>query len=621
MVQPLVPAPPAAPHLPLAGAPIAAWPERSVAGLVRDRAVLHGARPAVRFRAPNGKWQDLSFAELDRRRRELAAGLVALNVERGDRVLVVAANSAEMFLAELAVVSLGAVSAPVFPDYAPELLLHCLRDSGARIALCGSAAQQRKLAAVAGGQLERLVVLDGQPLADDSRALGLEALEKLGHARGPAAAKATLEAVDAATERVRPEETAFLLYTSGTTGKPKGVPLSHRNVLSQQAAVAQVWSLSERDVLLAYLPWHHCFGALFERLMALWHGALLVIDDSRGRDLPLLLKNFAEVKPTVYFSVPRVYQALVTQAEADPVVKKALLHPGLRFVFTAAAPLPEGCYRFFEEAGVPVHEGWGLTESSPCCTLTTPALPRSSGVTGWPLPGTEVRLAPVEQAGSPEIGEVLVRGPQVMDGYLHGPDATRAALSADGWLRTGDLGEWTPQGLRVRGRIDGVFKLLNGEKVASGEVETRLLAATPLLEQAMALGGGQPFATALCWLGLAAARRFAEERGLWPDETVATGDGLAPLSWLVLLPELRRAVTEAVQASNLLAPVPYDRVRKIALVAAPLQLEAGELTPTLKVVRRVVQERHRALVTAMLASAPHPQVVELARMEDPFGNS
>ena len=612
---------PAQPHLALTGPPLAPWTERSVAALVRDRAVRHGQRPAVRSRGPNGKWQDLSFAELDRRRREIAAGLVALNVERGDRVLVVAANSVEMFLAELAIVSLGAVSTPVFPDYSQELLLHCLRDSGARVALCGTAAQQRKLAAVAGGQLERLVVLDGPPLANDSRALGLAALEKLGHARGPAAAKATLEAVDAATEAIRPEEPAFLLYTSGTTGKPKGVPLTHRNVLSQQAAIAQVWSLSERDVLLAYLPWHHCFGALFERLMALWHGALLVIDDSRGRDLELLLKNFAEVKPTLYCSVPRVYQALVARAEADPAMKKTLLHPDLRFVFTAAAPLPEGCYRFFEEAGVPVHEGWGLTESSPCCTLTGPAAPRSSGVTGWPLPGTEVRLAPVEQSPAPEIGEVLVRGPQVMDGYLHNPDATHAVLASDGWLRTGDLGEWTPHGLRVRGRIDGVFKLLNGEKVASGEVEARLLAATPLLEQAVVLGIGQPFATALAWLSLGAARRFVEERGLWPDEVVATTDGLAPLSWLVLVPELRRAVTEAAQSSNLLAPVPNERVRKIALVATPLQLDAGELTPTLKAVRRVVQERHRALVAAMLVSAPHEQVLELSRSEDPFRNS
>ena len=612
--------PPASAHLPLAGPALTEWAEASVPALVRNRAARHGERPALRWRGPGGGWQDLSFAALERRRREIAAGFASLGVGRGDRVLVLSANSAEMFLAELAVLSLGAVSTPIFPDYPPELLLHCLRDCGAKVAICGTAAQQRKLASIAGGQLERLVVLDGLPLADDSRALGLEALERLGQARGPAVAQRTLDAVDAATDAIRAEAPAFLLYTSGTTGKPKGVLLSHRNVLSQQAAIAQVWSLSERDVLLAYLPWHHCFGALFERLLALWHGALLVVDDSRGRDLDLLLKNFAEVKPTLYLSVPRVYQALVTRAEADPAAKAKLLHPGLRFVFTASAPLPAGCYRFFEDAGVPVHEGWGLTESSPCCTLTSPALPRTSGVAGWPLPGTEIRLAPVEQATAPGLGEVLVRGPQVMDGYLRNPEATRAVLE-DGWLRTGDLGEWTPHGLRVRGRVDGVFKLLNGEKVASGEVEARLLAATPLLEQAVVLGLGQPFATALCWLSPTAARRFAEENGLWPDESVPSPDGLAPLPFLVHSPELRRAIIEAVQASNLLAPVAVERVRRLALVSTPLSLESGELTPTLKAVRRVVQERHRGLVAAMLASAPHPQVLEVSRPEDPFGNA
>jgi long-subunit acyl-CoA synthetase (AMP-forming) len=592
-----------------------------VAALVRDRAAKLGEKEAVRSRpAAGGAWQHLSWSELDRRRRSVAAGFHALGVGRGDRVLVIASNSVEMLLVELGLVSLGAVSTPIYSDYPPDLVLHCLRDSGARVAVCGSALHQKKLAGVAGGQVERLVVLDGHPLAGDNRAVSLAALEELATTRGPAAAQRALDVVDANTGAVRADETAFLLYTSGTTGRPKGVPLSHRNVLSQQAALAQVWSVGPGDVLLSYLPWHHCFGSLFERLLALWSGATLVLDDSRGRDLDRLLANLAEVKPTLYLSVPRVYQGLVARAQADAKASAALLHPGLRFVFTAAAPLPEGCYRFFEEAGVPVQEGWGLTESSPCCTLTGPHAPRSSGVTGWPLPGTEVRLAPSEQAG-PGAGEVQVRGPQVMEGYWNGPQATAAVFTSDGWLKTGDLGEWTPQGLRVRGRIDGVFKLLNGEKVPSGEVEARMLAATPLLEQVVVLGVGQTYATALAWLSLGAARRFVEQQGLWPEALLEGGaqpGEPAPLTWLVRVPELRRAVTEALQAVNTLAAVPSERVRRVALVDASLQIDSGELTPTLKAVRRVVQERHKALVAALLADAPHPQILELSRSSDAF---
>ena len=614
-------APPASLEEPVAGWPLPAWEPHSVAALVREQAARLGDKPAVRFRsAAGGAWQDLSWGALDRRRRSVAAGLHALGVSRGDRVLVVASNSVEMLLVELGLLSLGAISAPIYSDYPPELVLHCLRDSGARVAVCGSALHQKKLAGVAGGQVERLVVLDDHPLVGDSRALGLTALEELPGTRGPAAGHRAQEAVDAATSAVRAEDVAFLLYTSGTTGRPKGVPLSHKNVLSQQAAMALVWSVGPSDVLLAYLPWHHCFGSLFERLLALWSGALLVLDDSRGRDLDRLLANLAEVKPTLYLSVPRVYQALVARAQADAKARAAVLHEGLRFVFTAAAPLPEGCYRFFEDAGVPVQEGWGLTESSPCCTLTGPHAPRTSGVTGWPLPGTEVRLAPSEQAG-PGAGEVQVRGPQVMEAYWNNPAATGAVFTPDGWLKTGDLGDWTPAGLRVRGRIDGVFKLLNGEKVPSGEVEARLLAATPLLEQAVVLGVGQTYATALCWLSVGAARRFVEQLGLWPEallEGGAQSEGPAPLSWLVRVPELRRAITEALQAANTLAAVPSERVRRVALVDAPLQIESGELTPTLKAVRRVVQERHKALAAALTEDAPHPQVLELSREKDGF---
>ncbi|HKB76255.1 MAG TPA: AMP-binding protein, partial [Myxococcales bacterium] len=398
---------------------------------------------------------------------------------------------------------------------------------------------------------------------------------------------------------------AFLLYTSGTTGLPKGVELTHGNVLSQQAAIAQVWDVSERDVFLSYLPWHHCFGGLFERMMALWNGAPLVIDDSRGRDLEKLIVNFREVKPTVYFSVPRVYQGLIARARSDEQVRKTLLHPGLRLVFTAAAPLPAPAYRFFEEAGVPVHEGWGLTETSPCATLTRPGEPRVSGVAGWPLPGTSVRLDRVEQADPPQ-GEVVVRGPQVMRRYRNAPEDTARVLR-DGWLRTGDLGEWTEDGLRVRGRVDGVFKLENGEKVSSAAVEARLLASTPLLEQAVVLGDGQPFTTALCWLSVAAVHSWVEANGLSPE----SGE-------LALLPELRRALTEALQAANALAQVAYERVQRVALLGTPPSLDTGELTPTQKVVRAAVMRRHAKLIQAMRDGSPHPAVLELSRRGDAF---
>jgi long-subunit acyl-CoA synthetase (AMP-forming) len=574
---------------PKSGPPLAEVPFRSVPELVAARAAQDPRRVAVRQRSATGKWQDLSWGELDARRRAAAAGLQGLGVKRGDAVAVVAHNSTEMLIAELGAQTLGAAVAPIFPGYSAAVLHHCLADSGARVALVGSAVQQHQVAGVR--QLEQIVVLDDQPLPG---ALPLKALQG-------ARSEVTGPQADA-------QDVAYLLYTSGTTGKPKGVELTHRNALSQQAAIGAVWDVSEKDVFLSYLPWHHCFGALFERLMALWHRALLVLDDSRGRDLDRLYTNFFETRPTVYFGVPRVYNGMISRARRDPGAREAL--QGLRFAFSAAAPIAEPAFRFFEDLGVPVLEGWGLTETSPCVTITRREDPRRApGVVGGPLPGTSVKLDPVVEF--PGRGEILVRGPQVMRGYHRRPEETAAVLQ-DGWLRSGDLGEWTAHGLKLSGRIDGVFKLENGEKVSAGEVEARMLAASPLLEQAVVLGAAQPFVTALCWIAPAAAQRFLEERGIDPPPAVPE---------LVQAPEVRRALVEALQSANLLAQGHYERVRRVALVAENPSLDTGELTPTMKMVRAVSSQRHEALIAAMRQELPHPQILDVFRRGDAFHNA
>jgi long-subunit acyl-CoA synthetase (AMP-forming) len=559
-------------------------PLRSLGEMIAARAAADPERAAVRWRSASGKWSELSREKLDEKRRAVASGLAALGVKRGDTVAVVSHNSAEMLVAELAIISLGAVSAPIFPEYTADVLLYCLADSGAGVCFVGGAAQQHKIAAARG--IERIIVLDDQALPDDPRAMPLHAL---------AANPSPLPAVER-------EDAAFLLYTSGTTGKPKGVELTHGNVLSQQAAVSALWSLSEKDVFLAHLPWHHCFGGVFERFTALWHGALLVLDDSRGRDLSLLLANWAEIKPSVYFAVPKVYGALMGRSRRDAKARAAVLHPGLRFVFSAAAPLSEECFRFFEDSGAAVLEGWGLTETSPVVTMSVPGKPRRSGIVGWPIPGTLVKLAPVADAPQGR-GEILVRGPQVMRGYRQHPAETARALEG-GWFHTGDLGEWTPFGLQLHGRADGVFKLENGEKVSAGDVEARILASTPLLEHAVALGNGQPFVTALCWIAPGPARRWLLDREL---------DVPASLPELSRVPELRRAIVEALQAGNLMAGAPFERVNRVGLVSEAPAVGTGEMTPSLMMVRAVTEQRHADLLSAMRDGTPHSDVLEIER--------
>ncbi len=562
----------------------------SLPEMIAQRAALDPSRAAVRFRAPSGRWADLTWADLDRRRRAVAAGLADLGVKRGDVVAFVSPNAAQMLIAETAVQTLGAAVAPIFPGYAADILQHCLSDSGARIAFAGSAAQQRQLASAK--QVERIVVLDDQPFAGDGRAMPLSTLE-----REPGKGR-----IDAGREDV-----AWLLYTSGTTGRPKGVELTHWNALSQQASISAVWDVTDRDVFLSYLPWHHCFGALFERLMALWHRALLVLDDSRGRDLDRLFQNLTEIRPTIYFGVPRVYNGMIARATADAKAREALQR--LRFAFSAAAPISDVAFRWFEQHGIPVLEGWGLTETSPCATITRKEQKRAAGVVGFPLPGTTVALDPVP--GLEGRGEILVRGPQVMRGYRGRPADTGRVLRG-GFLHSGDLGEWTDGGLKLFGRIDGVFKLENGEKVSANEVEARIVAATPLLEQAVAIGPSQPYVTALCWVSQAAAQRWLEDRHLGAP---------AGLDEIVRVPDLRRAIVEALQASNLLATVHYERVRRIALVPETPSLDTGELTPTMKMVRGVSLRRHAELISAMQKPDPHPLVLEIFRAGEPFAHA
>jgi long-subunit acyl-CoA synthetase (AMP-forming) len=506
-------------------------------------------------------------------------------VKRGDVIATVSMNSSEMLIAELAAQTLGAASAAIFPGYSPEILLHCVADSGARIAFAGSAQQQQQLSAAR--SIDKIIVLDGQPLPE-ARALPLQALKGAGTVDEPQSKR---------------DDIAYLLYTSGTTGTPKGVELTHWNALSQQAAIASIWDVSDKDIFLAYLPWHHCFGALFERLMALWHRALLVIDDSRGRDLNRLYSNFFEIRPTVYFGVPRVYNGMIARAEEDPKAKEVL--KTLRFAFSAAAPISEPAFRWFEGLSVPVLEGWGLTETSPCVTITHKKSRRAPGLVGQPLPGTTVRLEPLaDLAGR---GEILVQGPQVMRGYHHRPEETAKVL-AEGFLHSGDLGEWTADGLKISGRLDGVFKLENGEKVSSGEVETRILAATPLVEQAVVLGSAQPFVTALCWIAPGAAKAWLQAARLEVPEDLSQA------------PELRRAIVEALQAANLLSPVHYERMRRIAFMQDALSFDSGELTPTQKVVRSVVVKKHEALIAALRTDQPHAQVADLFRRTAAFEN-
>jgi long-subunit acyl-CoA synthetase (AMP-forming) len=501
--------------------------------------------------------------------------LSSFGIGRKDRVAVFSPNRGEMLVVEFAVMCLGAVYVPIFPGYSAEQTRALIDHSGA-VALIMS--DRTQLANIYVPPAVRVIV-SFDPIAratiDDALAGRKVAYFTLSGALRRNAIgdhdDLRLKMFLWSAAKVRPEEPCLMMYTSGTTGLQKGVVLSHDNLLSQQRALAPLLNVTPDDRLLSYLPWHHSFGGIFEKYSALYNGATLALDDSFGKDFDLLLKNWKETRPTIYFSVPKIYQQLVDYVQLHPQEERAIFHDQLRFLFTAAAPLPANLSDFFRARNIAVVEGWGLTETSPCCTLTDVAEPRTiPGMVGYPLPGIRVRLA--------ADGEILVQGPNVMCGYHDNPEATALALPGDGWFHTGDLGALVGKGLKLVARKDRVFKMLNAEKIVPTELENDLAGRNKYIRYVIVAGDGRDFLAALIYPNF-----FLIEEEFGADHATAER---------VVKESLRETVLEF----NRDHPVKYERMQAFAVVSKELSIEDHELTPSMKVrVRNVLRNAEEYL--------------------------
>ncbi|MFQ5737504.1 MAG: AMP-dependent synthetase/ligase [Acidobacteriota bacterium] len=572
----------------LAGAQLEPF-EQSIGAMLRQRAEALAQRPILRDKTSTGSYQSLSWEEFFKEICFVGSNLLTAGVRPGDRLAMLSENRREMLISELATMSIGAISVPIFAGYFPPQIEYILNHSQATRLTVSTRFQLMKLAECRKlSRLEAVTLMDYDPSVfsvDSVCGVPVRPFETL--TRRPT--ELGLQAFSDALEAVGAEDSCFIMYTSGTTGHPKGVELRHSNVLSQQRAVRQLWQVGPEDRFLSYLPWHHSFGGLFERFMALYSGACLSLDETGGRDIHQLLSNWRQTRPTLFFSVPSVYRQLTDEIRASAAVREEIFHPDLRFVFTAAAPLPEDVSNVFTDAGIPVLEGWGLTETSPCVTLTDPERARTPGVVGWPIPGVKVKLA--------GDGEILVSGPNVMRGYYRAPAANKECFAGDGWFRTGDLGYLTEAGLRILGRRDGVFKLLNAEKVFAAQIEVALINGSEYVEQAVVAGSGQDYVTALIY----PCRRRLEE---WCREQKIAFP--ADLEYGTVS-EIRRLFAKEVQRVNDQIAGRYQRIRKFLIISRALSLEAGELTPTSKVVRHRVMENNSDWVEALYKpSCPPP---------------
>lgn len=557
------------------------------------------------------RWEWTSYREFGELTARCRAGLHALGVGRGDVVAVVADNSVEWAVAAYATYGLEAAFVPMYEAQLRSEWEFILDDCGAKVVF-----------ARAGTPYEHLV-------AARPRLRAVEHVIGLGlPASDPRSFDALLEAgARAPVEPANPPpaRTAGLIYTSGTTGQPKGVILSHGNLASNATTGVAVFPLTADDRLLSFLPWAHSYGQL-ELNWGLAQGAALALND----DMKQLLANLAHVKPTVLVTVPRVfhrvYEAVRNDlAQRSPVVRK-LFEGGVRcasrksrgeragalgrielalddklifgkirerfggrlkYVMCASAALEKEVAEFVDAIGLHVYEGYGLTETSPMVSANTPA-GRRLGSVGKVIPGVRV-VIDTAAGGPPGQGEIVVYGPNVMQGYHNRPAENEAAFTPDGGLRTGDLGYLDDDGfLYITGRIKEQYKLENGKYVMPGPLEERLKLSR-YIANAMLHGANRPYNVALVALDLAAVRAWASEQGLTLEDPARD-------------PRVERLILDEI--GRLAAPFRrYEVPRRVLLTTSEFTTGNDLLTPTLKVKRRNVEQRFGAALEALYAEA------------------
>ena len=582
---------------------------------VRDRS----PKPVLVGRCREGGCTTFSSQEFFEGIRALSLGLTALGLRRGDRVALISDSRPEWVMADLAVLSAGGVTVPVYPTLSASQARFILKESGCRIAVVSNAVQVAKLNEVVRDlpDLEAIVAMDGEAVTPRVRGLSLADVSSWGRAQVASDAAAAGRYEEAA-RAVAPSDLATIVYTSGTTGDPKGVMLTHSNIVSNFLATQGWIGLEPADVALSFLPLSHVFErVVFFRF--LYDGVTVYFAEA----LTTVARDLEQVTPTVMTGVPRVFEkvhaaildvvgkmhgprrtladwALATGHEAArqqlagrPIPASLRLKRGLadrlvlgkmrarmggrlRFVVSGSAPLSTKVGEFFFAIGLPIFEAYGLTESSPGITGNPPDAPRL-GTVGKPLPGVEVKIAP--------DGEILVRGPNVMQGYDQPPDATAVAL-ADGWLRTGDIGELSPDGyLTITDRKKDLIVTSGGKKIAPQPLENQLK-ADPLVAEAVIIGEQRKFPAALIVPDFGRLAAWGERVGL-PAELSR--------EQLAERPEVQRLYQDILDRLNE-SLAQFERVKRFAVLPTEFTMERGELTPTMKVRRQVVEQRWRAVI-------------------------
>ncbi len=584
---------------------------------------------ALSWRTPDG-WSRMTWGEAEVAVRDVANGLLSLGVEREQRCCILAETSAPWILADLGILCAGAATTTIFPGSPADEIAYIVQDCAAVVLIVDTLARLAEVLALRERlpSVRHFIVLDGEPI-EERGVLALGSLQALGRAF----AAEHPDAYESALRGIEPDSLATLMYTSGTTGEPKGVMLTHDAWVYEAAAIDALGLVSPADKQFLFLPLSHVFAKVLQ-VIFIRLGVPTVVDG----DTDTLLDNLGQTQPTWMGAVPRVfekaYDRIVAEAKASgPVgyklfewalgvgrqvsrLRQARREPSgllrwrfhladrlvfqkvkerfggrIRFFVSGGAPLPRDIAEFFHACDLLVLEGYGLTESSAASCFNTPE-DYVFGTVGRPVPGTEVRVG--------DEGELLLRGRGLMRGYHQRDDETAAALFHDergrAWLRTGDIGEVLPTGhVRITDRKKELIITSGGKNIAPAQFTNKLRGRCPLVGNVLVHGDRRPFCVALIAVDEESAGRWADARGLVWNRYAD----------LAALPALREEIDREVEAVNAELGA-HATVRRFAMLRAPLTVEDGTLTPSLKVKRHAVEARYQTVLDALYEGTPSP---------------
>jgi len=540
-----------------------------------------------------GVWREISWAQYAERSARVGLGLLELGVEPGDRVAVQSENRPEWLLADLGAQGIGAIVTGVYPTSPAAEVEYLLEHSEAVVLVAEDEEQLDKALAVRERlpALRKIVLVDPRNvrgIEDDSMILTFDQLEELG-------AQRDRSEWERRVAELREEDTAIIVYTSGTTGPPKGAMISHANQMAAAEAFLAVYDVGPGDEVLSYLPLSHVAERLFSVIDAVAAG--YVVNFGEGGES--FMQDLRDVQPTFFLGVPRVWEKMMATVEirmADASFFKRRLHrSGLakwplreklgmsrcRIALSGAAPIAPQVLEYFRRLGVPIREGYGQTENTAVCTYT-PADDVRIGTVGKAAPGVELRIA--------EDGEILTRSKGVFQGYFKNPEATAETVDADGWLHTGDVGELDADGfLTITDRKKDIIITAGGKNISPSEIENKLK-VSPYVREAVVIGDRRKYLVALIGIEGDTVGDWATRRGL----------AFTTYADLSAKPEVRELIDGVVREVNgELAQV--ETIKRFELIGKELDHEDGELTATQKVKRRAIEEQFRSEIEELYA--------------------